>query len=213
MLFRVVLVLLSVAGATPAAAQYVLPLATGDGRVGCTQGMTGIGRPQNWQAVRDAGGLGGWALSEVTGDATDLHFPFCIDTQIAPRDFDATMRFKIISGTHEQAAGLMFRARDATDYLVARASALDGTVKLYRILGGRRSQLATAQAPVKTEIWSELRVVAIKDRIEVSLDGKTTLSFTDRSAPQPGTMGVWVQSDSRVLFGSLLVANVSSRPN
>jgi hypothetical protein len=206
MLFRTVLLLL-VCTAMPAAAQYVVPLATADGRVGCTQGMTGIGRPQHWEAVRDEGAASGWALSEVAGDSTDLHFPFCIDTQMAARDFDARLRFKIVSGIREQAAGLMFRARDATDYYVARANALDGTVKLYRMLGGRRSQLATAAAEIKAGAWSEIRVVALKEKIDVSLDGKAVLSFTDRAPLQPGTMGVWIQSDSRVLFSSLLVAN------
>ena len=213
MIIRATSLLVSlIVASAPAAAQYVIPLTTGDGRVGCTQGMTGIGRPQLWEAVRDETAPGGWALSEVAGDSTDLHFPFCIDTQMAARDFDATMRFKIVSGIREQAAGLMFRARDATDYYVARASALDGTVKLYRMLGGRRSQLASAPMPVKAGNWSEMRVVATKGKIEVSLDGKLALSFTDRSSPQAGTIGVWTQSDSKVLFSSLLVSAATTRP-
>ena len=34
--------------AFPASAQLVVPLTTPDGRVACTQGMTGIGRPATW---------------------------------------------------------------------------------------------------------------------------------------------------------------------
>lgn len=190
---------------SPAAAQYVMPLATADGRVGCTQGMTGIGHPQHWEAVKDTGAPGGWALAEITGDSTDLHFPFCIDAQAAARDFDATLRFKILSGTTERAAGLMFRAQNATDYFVARASALDGSVKLYRMLGGRRTQLASKEAPVKTGAWLALRVVAVNERIEVWLDGVSLLKLSDRGPVEAGALGVWTQSDSLVHFAQLLV--------
>src|SRR5476649_1647770 len=90
--------------ATPAEAQLVAPLTTSDGKIACTQGLTGVGRAVRWEAVPDKEALGGWALTETAGDATDLRFPLCISTQTVARDVDATLRFKTISGTHEQAA-------------------------------------------------------------------------------------------------------------
>ena len=57
--------------ASPAAAQLVVPLTTPDGRVACTQGMTGIGRPPIWQAVADPDGPDGWVLTETAGDPAD----------------------------------------------------------------------------------------------------------------------------------------------
>lgn len=210
-MFRVLFLALFLA-ASPAAAQYVLPLATADGKVGCTQGMTGIGHPQHWEAVKDAEAPGGWALAETTGDATELHFPFCVDTRATARDFDATLRFRILSGTTERAAGLMFRAQNATDYLVARASALDGSVKLYRMVGGRRTQLASKQTGVAVGTWHILRVVAVSERIEVWLDAKSMFSFTDRGPLRAGALGVWTQSDSLVHFGQMLVGPAPPPP-
>jgi hypothetical protein len=204
-MFRVLFLTLFLA-ASPAAAQYVVPLTTPDGQVGCIQGMTGIGHPQHWEAVKDADGPDGWALVETTGDSTELHFPFCVDAQARARDFDATLRFKILPGGGDQAGGLMFRARDAADYYVVRASAKDRSVKLYRMLKGRRSQLASQEAEVTAGAWHELRVLAVRDRIEASFDGKSMISFTERGLPQSGAIGVWIQSDSRVHFGLLLVA-------
>ena len=60
------------------AAQLVAPLTTSDGKIACLQGITGVGRAARWEAVKDPAALGGWALSETGGDATDLHFPLCI---------------------------------------------------------------------------------------------------------------------------------------
>lgn len=194
--------------ASPAFAQLVLPLTTADGRVACTQGMTGVGRPPSWQPVADPDGPDGWALAETAGDPADLRFPLCISGQTVTRDFDATLRFKPISGTRAQVAGLMFRAQSASDYYVVRANALDNSVRLYRMEKGKRSQLASKEAPIEAGKWHSLRVIAANERFEVALDGKPLFDVTDRSLPQSGPLGVWSQADSVTRYGSLLVSPV-----
>ena len=194
--------------ASPAFAQLVVPLTTADGRVACTQGMTGLGRPPSWQPVADPDAPDGWALAETAGDPTDLRFPLCISPQAVTRDFDATLRFKPISGTRAQVAGLMFRAQSANDYYVVRANSLDNSVRLYRMEKGKRSQLASKEAPIEAGKWHSLRVIAANERFEVALDGKTLFDVTDRSLPQSGPLGVWSQADSVTRYGSLLVSPV-----
>ena len=151
--------------ASPASAQLVVPLTTPDGRVACTQGMTGIGRPPDWQAVADPDGPDGWALAEMAGDPTDLHFPLCISEQAVTRDLDATLRFKPLSGTRARVAGLMFRAQSANDYYVVRANALDNSVRLYRMEKGKRSQVAGKEAPVESDKWHSLRLIASNETL------------------------------------------------
>ena len=193
--------------ASPAAAQLVAPLTTSDGKIACVQGITGVGRAAQWQAVKDPVALGGWALSETGGDATDLHFPLCISVQTVARDVDATLRFKAIGGSHARAAGLVLRAQSANDYYVVRADALDGTVRLYRMQGGRRALIKSQdQADVASDQWHALRVVAKGTSFEVSLDDKPLFKATDGSLVLPGTVGVWSQADSLIHFGSLVVA-------
>ena len=205
---RFLLALAMVLLASPAFAQLVVPLTTADGRVACTQGMTGLGRPPSWQPVADPDAPDGWALAETAGDPTDLRFPLCISTQAVTRDFDATLRFKPISGTRAQVAGLMFRAQSANDYYVVRANSLDNSVRLYRMEKGKRSQLASKEAPLEAGKWHSLRVIAANERFEVALDGKTLFDVTDRSLPQSGPLGVWSQADSVTRYGSLLISPV-----
>jgi hypothetical protein len=193
--------------ATPASAQLVAPLTTSDGKIACTQGSTGVGRAARWEAVPDKDALGGWALAETAGDATDLRFPLCVSTQTIARDVDATLRFRAVSGTHEQAAGLVLRAQSGSDYYVAKASALDNTVRFYRMAGGRRAELGSKKVPVKSGEQHELRVVAKKDRFEIFLDGTSLFSVTDASLMVPGPVGVWSQADSVIHFESLVVAD------
>jgi hypothetical protein len=205
---RFLLALAMLLAASPAFAQLVVPLTTADGRVACTQGMTGVGRPPNWQPVADPDAPDGWALAETAGDPADLRFPLCISPQAMARDFDATLRFKPISGSRAQVAGLMFRAQSASDYYVVRANALDNSVRLYRMEKAKRSQLASKEAPIEAGKWHSLRVIAANERFEVALDGKTLFDVTDRSLPQSGPLGVWSQADSVTRYGSLLVSPV-----
>ena len=201
------LVVLLMSVMTPAQAQLVAPLTTSDGKIACLQGITGVGRAAQWEAVKDPVALGGWALSETGGDATDLHFPLCISTQTIARDVDATLRFKAIGGTHARAAGLIVRGLSANDYYVVRADALEGTVRLYRMIGGRRALIkAQDKADVASDQWHALRVILKGNDFDVSLDDKPIFKATDGSLPLPGTVGVWSQADSLIHFGSLVVA-------
>jgi hypothetical protein len=207
-LFPALLLLASTAVAAPASAQLLVPLTTPDGRVACTQGMTGIGRPATWQAIADRDGPSGWVLAETAADATDSRFPFCINEQAVLRDLDATLRFKPVSGVRERVAGFIFRAQSANDYYVVRASALDNSVRLYRMEKGKRRQVGGKEVPVESEKWHSLRVIAAADRFEVMLDGTSLFTATDRTLPQAGPMGVWSQADSVTYFGSLLVGPI-----
>jgi hypothetical protein len=195
--------------ASPASAQLVAPLTTSDGRIACLQGITGTGQVAHWEAVQDPVALGGWALSETGGDATDLHFPLCVSVQTIARDVDATLRFKVVGGTHARAAGLILRGQSATDYYVVRADALEGTVRLYRMVGGRRALIkAQDKADIASDQWHALRAIVKGNTFDVSLDDKPMFTATDRSLPLPGTVGVWSQADSLIHFGSLVVAPV-----
>ena len=202
---RFLLLILSLCIASPALAQLMVPLGMPDGKVGCFPGQTGIGRPSVWTSVADPEAHGGWALAETGGDATDLRFPLCVSPEAGSRDFDASLRFKPVSGTRDKAAGLIFRAQNGSDYYVVKASALDNTVRLYRMLGGRRMQLASKEIEVKTGQWQTLRVAALVDRIEAWLDDKPLFGVNDRSLMHPGAIGVWSQADSLTYYGLLLV--------
>lgn len=200
--------LASVVSTTPVSAQLLVPLTTPDGRVACTQGMTGIGRPAAWRALADPDGPSGWVLTETAADPTDSRFPLCVNEQAILRDLDATLRFKPVSGVRERVAGFVFRAQSANDYYVVRASALENSVRFYRMEKGKRRQIGGKEVPVESGKWHSLRVVAINDRFEVMLNGTTLFDSTDRTLPQPGPVGVWSQADSVTYYGSLLMGPI-----
>jgi hypothetical protein len=176
-----------------------------DGQVTCIWGMTGLGRPPDWRAVRDEGGEAGWALVETSNDPTDLRFPLCVVPDVMPLNIEVSLRLRIVGGTRQQAGGLMFRSQGATHYYVARASALDNTVRLYRMNEGRRAQIAMKETKVSADDWHTIRVRAIEEKIEVFFDDVSLFTATERNTLPPGNVGVWTQSDSVVHFGRLTV--------
>src|SRR6202012_2479096 len=109
-----------------------------------------------------------------------LHFPLCVSVQPTARDVDATLRFKAIGGSHARAAGLILRGQSATDYYVVRADALEGSVRLYRLPGGRGAMIkGQDKADVASDQWHALRVIAKGNNFDVSLDDQPMFKATD----------------------------------
>jgi len=69
------------------------------------------------------------------------------------------------------------------DYYVARANALEDNVRFYRVVKGKREQLASANAKVSANQWHTLALKAEGDRFTVCFDGKALLSAQDSTFP------------------------------
>ena len=151
-------------------------------------GLTGKGGPVRWELLRDESAPNGpTVLAETSGDRTSDRFPLAILKGFEARDVEVKVRFKPVSGKVDQAAGLMVRVRDEDNYYVARANALEGNVRLYKVVDGRRRQFAGADADVPRGKWQELGLKVEGDRLAVSLDGKEP--FAPPTGPSPGRAG------------------------
>ena len=89
-----------------------------------------------------------------------------------PADVEVSTRFKPVSGKEDQAGGLVVRLQDAENYYVTRANALEDNVRFYRVVKGRRQQLASASVKVAPGEWHSLTLRAEGNRFTVSFDGK-----------------------------------------
>lgn len=100
-------------------------------------------------------------------------------------------------------ARLVVRFRDARNYDVARANALEDNVRLYRVVDGRRIQFAGVDARVPRDRWQRLGLSVGADLLEVSLDGRLLFGATDRSFTEAGGVGLWTKADSLTHFDAL----------
>ncbi|MDQ3492803.1 MAG: hypothetical protein M3452_06035, partial [Chloroflexota bacterium] len=105
---------------------------TGAPPPGFSFALTGGGGPVRWVVLEDPSApAGGKVLAETSQDRTSGRFPLAILDGFEARDVAASVRFRPISGTVDQAAGLMVRLRDPRNYYIARANALENNVRLY----------------------------------------------------------------------------------
>ena len=161
---------------------------------------TGSGKPGEWSIAR---GDAIQALAQTSTDTTDNRFPLAIYRPFSGRDVDVSTRFLPVAGKVDQAGGIAIRLKSANDYYVVRANALEDNVRFYRVVGGKREQLAGANIKVASKIWHVLGLVAKGDRFTVSLDGRELFTATDRTFACAGRVGFWTKSDSVTWFERL----------
>jgi len=180
--------------------------ATGALPSGVTAALTGSGGPVAWAVVKDpTAPAGPTVLAQTSTDKTDYRFPLAIFEAPIAADIDVAVRFKPVAGEVDRAAGIAVRLSDPNNYYVVRANALEDNVRLYRMVNGRRSQFAGADAKVPSGKWQELRLVARGSRFEVFLDGKSLYSATDTTIPAAGRVALWTKADSVTRFDDLRI--------
>jgi hypothetical protein len=168
-------------------------------------GLTGGGPPPRWEVVADPTATGAKALAQLSTDQTDLRFPLAIQRSATPADLEASTRFKAIAGRIDQAGGVAIRLKDQNNYYVTRANALEDNVRFYRVVNGRRQQLASASVKVTAGEWHTLTLRAEGDRFTVSFDGKQLLDHRDTTFTAAGRIALWTKADSVTRFDSLVV--------
>ena len=99
--------------------------------------MTGKGMPR-WTVEHDDTAASGGHVLKQSGKAT---YPLALKDGTSIQDGFVETRFKAIAGTEDRAAGLVWRAKDASNYYVVRANALENNVVLYKTVDGVRSPL------------------------------------------------------------------------
>src|ERR1019366_4600229 len=92
-------------------------------------------------------------------------------------DLDLSVAFKAIAGKKDQGGGPVWRYQDAKNYYVVRMNPLEDNFRLYKVVDGKRIQLATSKDDVVAapDKWHTIRVVHVGDRIECYFNGKKLL--------------------------------------
>ena len=168
-------------------------------------GRTGQGKPGQWLVAEDATGAQGRAIAQTNGDTTDNRFPLAIWQGVSAKNVEVTLRFKPIGGKVDQAGGIAVRVKDALNYYVVRANALEDNVRLYAVIDGDRRQFAGKAVKVATNQWHTLRLRVIGDRFAVFFDGANLFEATDKRIAEPGRVALWSKADSVTEFVDLAI--------
>ena len=167
---------------------------------------TGGGTEEKWSVVADPTAPSKPnVVAQTSTDQTDYRFPLLICDEGSFQDLGLSIKFKAVSGSIDQAGGLVFRLRDPNNYYVVRANALENNYRLYHVVNGRRSQFAGANFKVTSGDWHELRVEVVGNKITCYYDGVKKIEATDGTFKDAGKVGLWTKADSVTYFDGLTV--------
>jgi hypothetical protein len=135
-------------------------------------------------------------------------YPLALKEGTKLRDGFVEVKFKPISGSEDRAGGLVWRAKDASNYYVVRANALEGNVVLYKTINGARRSLDIVgqkggygvKVPVPANQWHTLRVDFEGTRFKITFNGKPLFEVKDAAIVGPGMVGLWTKADSVTAF-------------
>jgi hypothetical protein len=198
--------LLAIAASAPVLAQ-------GTGFDGDTVGSS----PKGWLLTKTGKGTPKWTVEnddtaplkgsvlKQSGNAT---YPLALKVDSRLGDGFVEVKLKPIAGAEDRAGGLVWRAKDADNYYVVRANALEDNVVLYKTVHGQRSALDIvgrkggygAKVAVPANQWHTLRVEFAGTRFKVSFNGQALFEVDDSTFAEAGMVGLWTKADSVTAF-------------
>src|SRR5438128_8223054 len=127
---------------------------------------TGKGAVAKWAVIADPTAPSKPnVVAQTSNDTTDYRFPLLIADEGSFKDLELSVRFKAVSGEVYRAGGLVFRLKDANNYYIVRANAVENNYRLYHVINGSRRQFAGANFKVMSCEWKELSVEAGVNKI------------------------------------------------
>lgn len=174
---------------------------------GWTCTVTGEGTPV-WRVMADPTAPSPPRVLVQAGRVPKPSFPLCLWDGARVRDGFVEVKFKPVSGEVDQAGGVVWRARDAANYYLCRANALETNVVLYKVEQGKRTSLAPVDRPgsygveakVRSDSWQTLRVEFAGARFRVFLEGRELFRVEDLTFSEAGRVGLWTKADSVTEF-------------
>jgi hypothetical protein len=165
--------------------------------------------PQGWTATKTGSGDAKWTIEtdntapskpnvlKQSGVAT---YPVCFKDDTSLKDGFVEVKFKPISGKEDQAGGVVWRLKDANNYYIARANALENNVTIYHTINGRRTEKKRTSMKVASNVWHTIRVDFAANHFTVTCDGTKAIEWDDDTFKDAGKVGVWTKADSVTLF-------------
>lgn len=211
-----VAVALALTGVVPSAADEKAPafrFGKGDaGRLpaGWKADKTGQGEGSVWKVVADptAPSKSGFVLAQ-TAESPRPMFNLCVAQDTNAKDVEVSVAFKAVRGKIDQGGGVVWRYQDPNNYYIARYNPLENNLRVYKVIAGKRIQLATQEGlEAKAGEWHTLRVehAVRKNEIECYLDGKMLVSVDGESTiDKAGKVGLWTKADAQTYFDEFKV--------
>jgi hypothetical protein len=135
------------------------------------------------------------------------YFPIAVAKDVDDfRNGEISMRFKLVGGTLDKCAGILFNVKPNGDYLAVRFNGTEDNLVLWKFEQGKRSfvKKGVENVPIAMNTWHDMKIVVNGTQLEGWLDGRKLLDYT-LPAPVTGKVGLWSKTDSMSEFDDFVV--------
>lgn len=155
-----------------------------------------------WKVVAKPSGDGNALAQRARSEGRVFNVALVRDTSY--RDVEVSVELQADAGKIDQGGGVVWRARDGKNYYIARYNPLENNLRVYKVVDGARTQLATADVPGDRD-WHALRITMAGSLMECFFDGRKHLEARDGTFSDAGMIGTWTKADAQTLFDNLSV--------
>jgi len=171
---------------------------------------TGKGNGSQWIVVADetAPSSSSYVIAQ-TAESPRSMFNVCVVEKGRCADVRLSVAFKSVAGEIDQGGGLVWRYVDANNYYVCRFNPLEDNLRIYKVIAGKRKQLASADVELPAGQWHTMTIVMKGDLIVAEVDD-TRLAVRDTTLTTAGRIGLWTKADARTRFDTLSVTGIDA---
>lgn len=162
--------------------------------------QTGKGDGSEWKVVADesAPSNSGHVLAQ-TAESPRSMFNLCVVEGVHYRDVKLSVAFRAVAGKVDQGGGFVWRYVDPNHYYICRFNPLEDNLRIYKVIVGKRTQLASINVELVAEKWHTLTVTMRGNLIVCDFDG-TRLGVRDDTLSDAGRIGLWTKADAQTHF-------------
>jgi hypothetical protein len=174
---------------------------------GWSAAKTGEGPGSVWKIEEDATSTAGRkVLVQTSAEGPKRLYNLCVADDSRYGDLDLSVSLKSLRGTIDRGGGPVWHYQDAKNYYVARVNPLETNFRVYKLVDGKRTQLASADVDEVMKKWQTIRIVHRGPSIQCYIDGQLLMEAKDDAIRSPGKIGLWTKADAVTAFDNVKVA-------
>jgi hypothetical protein len=132
----------------------------------------------------------------------DATFNVALAEGTSYKDVDISVKLRAIAGEVDRGGGVVWRAKDKSNYYICRYNPLEDNFRVYKVVDGVRTMFKNAKT-AGDEKWHSLRVTMAGPTITCYLDGQKLLEAEDGTFKEAGMIGLWSKADAQSYFDDL----------
>jgi hypothetical protein len=177
--------------------------------------VAGPGKVGDWKIIEnpssssassiDSSVTNRFILAQTSKEPRANRIPILLFDEESFGDFKLTTRFKLESGIMEQAAGIIFRFQNESNFYLVQASAVAKKFRCFKVENGVIKPPIGPDLEIAAGVWHTLTVQCEGTRILCALDGNDAIKLVDNTARKSGKVGFCTQADTVGYFADARV--------